>query len=68
MHDEMTLEFPGPNEQSKKNLLALSEKIKSDGKNKKYDCIVGVSGGRDSSYLLYYIKKGVRFEAISRPL
>ena len=57
MHDEMNLEFPGPNKQSKKNLLTLSEKIKSDGKNKKYDCIVGVSGGRDSSYLLYYIKK-----------
>ena len=57
MHDEMNLEFPGPNKQSKKNLLNLSEKIKSDGKNKKYDCIVGVSGGRDSSYLLYYIKK-----------
>ena len=26
-------------------------------KNGKYDCVVGVSGGRDSSYLLYYLVK-----------
>ncbi len=32
-------------------------KIKSQAKNRKYDCIVGVSGGVDSSYLLYTIKE-----------
>lgn len=31
--------------------------IKSEGKNKKYDCIIGVSGGTDSSYLLYMSKQ-----------
>lgn len=31
--------------------------IKKVGKNKKYDCIVGVSGGTDSSYMLYLAKK-----------
>ena len=30
----------------------LINKIKEDGKNKKYDCILGVSGGRDSTYTL----------------
>ncbi len=35
----------------------LIEKIKRDGKNKKYDCVVGVSGGRDSTYTLYLAKK-----------
>ena len=34
----------------------LSE-IKQSGKGKKYDCILGVSGGTDSSYLLYYLKE-----------
>lgn len=34
----------------------LSE-IKFSGKGKKYDCIVGVSGGTDSSYLVYLAKK-----------
>ena len=27
------------------------------GKNKKYDVIVGLSGGKDSSYVAYYLKK-----------
>jgi len=34
----------------------LIEKIKKKGKSKKYDCIIGVSGGTDSSYLLYVAK------------
>jgi N-acetyl sugar amidotransferase len=36
--------------------LILNE-IKDIGKNKKYDCIIGVSGGTDSSYLLHLAKK-----------
>jgi len=36
--------------------LILNE-IKDSGKNKKYDCIIGVSGGTDSSYLLHLAKK-----------
>jgi N-acetyl sugar amidotransferase len=32
------------------------KKIKKEGQNKKYDCIIGVSGGTDSSYLLYLAK------------
>ena len=35
----------------------LIEKIKHSGKGKKYDCIVGVSGGTDSSYVAYLAKK-----------
>jgi N-acetyl sugar amidotransferase len=31
---------------------AIIQKIKDDGVNKAYDCIVGVSGGVDSSYVL----------------
>lgn len=33
------------------------EKIKQDGKGKQYDCIIGVSGGVDSTYIAYLIKK-----------
>lgn len=41
------------------------EQIKKDGKGKKYDCIVGVSGGADSSYSLYLAKKfGLRVLAV----
>ena len=31
--------------------------IKEKGKNKKYDCILGVSGGVDSTYLAYWCKQ-----------
>ena len=34
-------------------MLPLIEKIKQDKKNNKYDCIVGISGGTDSAYLIY---------------
>lgn len=43
-----------PNEQGKQILDSLTEQIKRDGKGKKYDCIIGLSGGVDSSYLAYY--------------
>ena len=38
-------------------LKEIIRKIKKEGLNKKYDCIVGVSGGTDSSYLIYLAKK-----------
>lgn len=33
------------------------EDIKKAGKGKKYDCVIGISGGVDSSYVVYYAKK-----------
>lgn len=36
-----------------KNLESLIQKIKDENKNKKYDCIVGISGGIDSAFLVY---------------
>lgn len=35
----------------------IVEEIKKAGKGKPYDCIIGVSGGTDSSYLLHLAKK-----------
>ncbi len=40
--------------------------IRKSGKGKKYDCVVGVSGGTDSSYLLYRaVKEGLRPLAVN---
>ena len=36
-------------------LLKYIESIKKKGKGRKYDCIVGASGGRDSTYLIYLL-------------
>ena len=33
----------------------IAKKIKETGKHNKYDCIVGISGGTDSSYMLHYL-------------
>ena len=38
------------------NLELILNKIRVSGKNKDYDCIIGVSGGIDSSYLTYLVK------------
>jgi len=38
-------------------LIPEIEKIKARGKNREYDCIVGLSGGVDSSYVAYLAKQ-----------
>jgi N-acetyl sugar amidotransferase len=42
-----------PNEEGEKNIRITLDKIKEEGKNKDYDCLIGISGGLDSSYLVY---------------
>lgn len=51
-HEELTRIFPN-DERGQQFLNNLFEKIKKDGKHKSYDCVVGISGGRDSTYLLW---------------
>jgi tRNA(Ile)-lysidine synthase TilS/MesJ len=43
-------------EEKEKELQKIVTEVKESGKNKQYDCIVGVSGGIDSSYVLYLVK------------
>lgn len=38
-------------------LAQLAERIKADGKGKDFDCIIGLSGGLDSSYATYIAKE-----------
>jgi N-acetyl sugar amidotransferase len=40
-----------PNKEGEKKFNQILNQIKKDGKNKEYDCIIGLSGGIDSSYL-----------------
>ena len=55
-YDELNKIYPTGDE-GLKYLRELAEKIKKEQKNKKYDIVVGVSGGTDSSYLLYFAKE-----------
>src|SRR5688572_15217471 len=43
--------------EGKRELDALVEKIKRDGQGKEHDCVIGVSGGVDSTYVAYAVKK-----------
>ncbi len=54
-----------PNEEGKKKLDAIMATLKKEGEGKKYDCIVGVSGGLDSSYVIYLgYQYGLRMLAV----
>jgi len=55
-HDQLNREYP-TGERGLQILRNLSEKIRNEHKNKKYDVVVGVSGGTDSSYMLYFTKE-----------
>jgi NH3-dependent NAD+ synthetase len=54
-----------PNEAGTKELSEIAEKIKQEGKRKgkgkgkgkDFDCIIGLSGGLDSSYTAYVAKE-----------
>jgi N-acetyl sugar amidotransferase len=46
-----------PLEEGKKKLETIVKKIKASGKGKKYDCIIGVSGGVDSTYTALLVKE-----------
>jgi len=51
LHDKLELES------SKTNIKDVIKDIKKRGKKSKYDCIVGISGGFDSSFLLHLLVK-----------
>ena len=55
-HDELEKRCP-LNELGQQKLDRLLGKIKAKGKGRKYDCVIGFSGGTDSTYLLYMAKK-----------
>ncbi len=55
--------FPG--EEGQLKLQKLIDRLKSEGAGKKYDCMMGISGGLDSSYLaMLGAKWGLRILAV----
>ena len=50
-----------PDENGEKILNKIFDRIKEEERKKEFDCVVGLSGGVDSSYLAYLtVKKGLR--------
>ena len=46
-----------PNEKGAELIAPVIDKIKKDGKGRDHDCLIGVSGGVDSSYVAYIAKE-----------
>lgn len=42
-----------PNEEGIKRITPTIDRIKREGKDKQHDCVIGLSGGMDSSYLVH---------------
>ncbi len=60
LHDSLDEQYP-LGETSEQALDRFVAELKRAGRGKKYDCIMGVSGGTDSSYLAHLlVSKGVR--------
>jgi len=55
-HDLLCETYP-ENDKALVDLRIRIDKIKKAGRGKRYDCIIGISGGRDSIYLLYLAVK-----------
>ncbi len=56
LHDRLEQIYP-LGEQGEQARDRLLQKVKDSGRGKAYDCIVGVSGGTDSTYTLYLTRK-----------
>lgn len=61
MVDDLIEEYQTGRPEGERKINQMIEQIKKDGQGKKYDCIIGVSGGTDSSYMVYWaLEKGLR--------
>ena len=61
MLEDIKKEYGTGSSRGEARIDEVIEDIKKAGKDKKYDCVIGVSGGTDSSYMVWWaIQKGLR--------
>jgi N-acetyl sugar amidotransferase len=64
-YDRMVREYVHEGEAGKRKLEQVVAEIRRAGRGRQYDCVIGVSGGVDSTYVAYLVKKlGLRPLAI----
>lgn len=56
-YDRMVREYVVDGEEGLQQLDRIAQKIRKDGQGKKYDCVIGVSGGVDSTYVAFRVKE-----------
>lgn len=52
-----TAQHPNLSESKEDRLRTILTEMKKEGRNKEYDCVAGISGGVDSCYVVYLLKK-----------
>jgi N-acetyl sugar amidotransferase len=61
MVDDLVEQYQTGLPEGERHIQEIIAKIKAEGKGKKYDCVIGVSGGTDSSYMVWWaIQNGLR--------
>lgn len=61
MVESLIEEYHTGKPEGEKTINEQIERIKKEGRNKQYDCVIGVSGGTDSSYMVYWaLQQGLR--------
>jgi len=55
--EKLSIDYGTGDQKGQLMLKDIIDKIKKRGRNKKYDCVIGVSGGTDSSFLLLKAKE-----------
>lgn len=64
-YDRMVRQYVVDGEAGLREFERIAEKIRRDGQGKQYDCVIGISGGVDSTFVAYQVKKyGLRPLAI----
>lgn len=56
-HDRLMKQKVVTGKAGEEHLQKLVDEMKRDGRGKPYDCLIGVSGGVDSTYVAYLVKK-----------
>jgi N-acetyl sugar amidotransferase len=56
-HDRLMKQKVVTGKAGEEHLRKLVEQMKRDGRGKPYDCLIGVSGGVDSTYVAYLVRK-----------
>jgi N-acetyl sugar amidotransferase len=57
VYNEVVASHVFPSEEGRRWLAEIVGRIKAEGRKKRYDCIIGLSGGVDSAYVAYLVKQ-----------
>ncbi len=64
-YDEIYNAYVIKPEQRSERIAELIKNIKRASKGQKYDCVIGVSGGVDSTYVAYYVKEILKLNPLA---